>query len=217
MTDTYVWEWNGETADEIDSFALLNANITIDEIVAKFKEEAYNQAVNGFTNEATTQGVTYNIISAESDAGYTERDQPVYFGEIQTRVQPYYKLWAKIKVTFTSDRPLMGSPLDPITVAIIAKIITALVTIVIAYFAIQAINNWMNSITTNHSVITKVTQSTNPDGSTTTTTTTEDTTTPNLGSLALGSGLIILVVVIVLAFMFFGGKGGGTTMIKGGD
>lgn len=186
MVDTYTWEYQGETQREIEDSALAGANISIETIVDRLREESYNQALNGLNEEAQRQGLNINIVGVSSDAGYTIRTRwrysvtlrdetgaPTGIQELESDTEPdltgiegayllasrlFYKVWVRATVTFTSDQILVGSPIAPIIVAIIAKVITAIVVVVIAYFAIQAVSTWLNSMVTTHSVITKTVQ-----------------------------------------------------------
>lgn len=64
------------------------------------------------------------------------------------KVRFHYRATLRIATT----EPLESSPLEPMTLAFIAKVITiivnAIVTFIIAYFVIQAVKDWLISMTT---------------------------------------------------------------------
>lgn len=254
MTNTYVWEQTIETPSEIDSDTLGNAGYGISDIVDKAKQTTIDQAVNGLADQAKQNGLTWVLIDSNADAGYTIRTRYRYqvttwdeFGSVtgqqnlESDTEPdltgltgvymlspknFYKIWISFRITFTSDMPLMGSPIAPVVLVIIGRIISAIIIIVIAYFAIQAVSSWLKSLTSTHSTVTTVVQTPVVDQSGkpvldgdgnpvyTTTTKTEDTTSGALsGSPSTAGGditmIVIIIAVLVLAFMFFGGVGAG--------
>jgi hypothetical protein len=193
MTDLYKWSYHGETAKELPSSALVPLGMSINDVVSKTKQTAYEQTIVGLTDQALQQGITVTIKSVTTNAGYTERS---YWERAGVRVT-VYKIWVSIEAEFESDKPLMGSPVALALMIILKWIMEAIVIVLVAYFAIQMIGDVFKSMTTKTSTVTKTTydESGNPV-STTTETTTEPSPTGWIGVIvALGLVLGVLVVL----------------------
>ena len=114
-----------------------------------------------------------------------------------------YHYRATLRIATTE--PLSSSPLDPLTIALIAKVILAIITaimwIIIAYFAIQAIKDWLISMTT---TTTRIVTYDPETGKIIETWTTQ----PSLGGiLAVGVGAGIAILCAAFAYSLLRKKG----------
>lgn len=198
MSYNYELEAESETENVIVGRSILEAGLTFDEITSKFKEELDANIVSIMTEELLKQGISVTSVTLLESYVWYRNTIPDPRIPVEDN---FYRLYAKYKVSITTTTPIESSPLDPVTWAIIIKVLSVVLgfvaKIVIAYFVIKAIENWLISMTT---VRTRITL---PDG------TIEDKWTPYLPSLA-GVGIIAIIILLILLFWFIGrpkGKG----------
>jgi len=188
-TYRYAVFFSGKTSKEMDSYTLGLSGKTIADIVNDVEQQALNQGPTILVNTALQQGYQLNIIGVAADAGYEiTRTTPSRYGTIT-----YYKIWYAVYLVYDSNNNLQATPsqttlgaqafLGPL-LTFVAIVIAGLVAAFIAYEAIQAIQAWLQSMTTTTSQTTTTTYTYNPDGTVATkTTTTTNTTQPNLGGI----------------------------------
>jgi hypothetical protein len=194
MSYNYHWHLVMATPKEIDNATLGTAGTNIDEVCTQVETSSYQAVYQGLTEKAKEQGLTLAVSAITPKATYTSRQVP--------RNSPYpppfltmYKVSVTVDVDFISDKPLMGSPIAAALLLVIQWIIQAIVVIIIAYFVIQAIKDWLVSMVTTTSTVTEYNSQGQPVK-------TETTTQPTLGGwiapvLALiavlgGGGLVVL-------------------------
>jgi hypothetical protein len=199
--ETYGYEWKVQlrTAKGFfkdDPFYIGDA--ALDGVVSNVKQQAEHEILNQMASYAQQQGVHITITAINSVCwAATEWYKDPDTGHSGDAVFIY----DYITVDFVSDVAFLGSPIAPELLLVIKMVITYIVLAIVAYFAIQALKDWLTSMTTTSSQVnqTTVTVTKNPDGSTTTTTTTttENTQQPSTtGIIAVAAGLGILALVV---------------------
>jgi len=206
MTYGYTWHEYLATQRRILASTLDGAGENIESLKEKIKNATVQSVYDGLTQKAQEQGLSINVVNVNVEVTHTEETiivPPAIYG-IPMKA---YRVQVNINADFESDRELIGSPIAPALIIIIKWVIDAIVLIVIAYFTIeaikQAIEEFVKSLTTQTSTITKTTTTTkhNDDCTTTTTTTqtTESTTKPSWeGILTVGVVAIVMLVVVFI-------------------
>lgn len=204
--DTYKLDWTIQTSNEILAYWFPTSGLDHNEVLTRARDAAHSEVYRLLEDKANTQGATVNIKSVNVGAWFTRRagigsdtNPDDWSADYLYHHNVYALLYIHVEAEFECDQIIVGSPVAPWMLEVLAKIIGAIVVIVVAYFAVQAIKDWLIAMTTTTSKITKVTV--NPDGSTTTTT--EDVTTPNLGGIG-EIFIVILVLGVVLIFAVYG-------------
>jgi len=213
--DTYKLDWLIKTPQEFHAYWFAASNTNPYDFLAKAKEAAISEAYNQLENKANTEGATVHVTNVEASAWFVRTahtgsdDNPDdWSADYLYHHNIYVTLKIHVVVDFECDQPITGSPIASWVVYILTKIISAIVTIIVAwiitYYVVTAVKEWLEGMTTEHSTITKTTVTTNPEtGETTTTTTTEDITKPSLFGTA-EIGIVIIVLGVVLIFAVFG-------------
>ena len=155
----YVWSFEAGTSAEVSDLELSLAGRSIDDVVSEVRSGFTDNLASELVAKAQEQGATVsNAVVTSCDAGYTFRSREILVGLLTPVIvtQTFYKVWVRADVSFDCDKELMGSPLDPVTIYILTKVISAIMWIIIAWFAITAIIEWLKSMTTKKTTVTKI-------------------------------------------------------------
>lgn len=196
LMSNYNWSWEAETRNEISEVALTMAGKSIEDIVQIARQEAYAKTEEGLTTKAQEQGLTLSITKIDVNVTYTQRED--WIDGASPRKTFYYTLKILVSADFLSDKPLIGSPIAPALMTVIKWIIYAIIAVIVAWIAIEAIKSWLQSMTTRTSIVRKYDSSGKLIAE-------ENVTEPGLGGMWT-IGLLVILAVIVFLFMR-GGKG----------
>lgn len=196
----YVWSWNSGTIKEVSEDDLASAGKTIQEIADKVRLEYRSKVATILQEKASEQGKTISNVSVLNVvSGYTKRTQYTRINH-EYKLTAMYKLWVKSEVGFDSDWEIFASPLDPATAALISTVVKAvvgaIVSILIAYFAITRIIEWLESMTTSKTIVEEYDAAGNLIRR-------ELISEPSLMGVAI---IILLFLLAFLAFSMVGGK-----------
>lgn len=213
MTTHYQWTVKLETAkeypskwcrtvDPISRPCTPSFDVDLDDLERVVKQVAYHRTVAVFHGEFAKKGIDVTILDYDIQTDISLRTESKQF-----RDYSQFRHWATLKATvtidFSSERSdLLASPIDPVTGAILIKIVEilvgALVTAVIAIFVIEALKKWLQSMTTvQYHKITKYDEEGNIIS------VEEWGTEPSLIGIA-GVGSIFIILVVILLFFMIG-------------
>jgi len=186
MAYSYNWFWESVTEREIDDLMLSGAGLTIGDIVQEVYKEAYEQTYRGLAETAVEEGLNLTDISVTPWVHYSER-----LVWTLTGWRTYYTVIADVSANFSSDRPLMGSPVAAEFVLVVKWIISAVVTMVVAYFAVQAVKDFLISLVTKKNVIRRYKDGVLVEE--------EEVTTPSIGGTAIAAGIAGALIILALS------------------
>lgn len=140
MSYHYVTTIENETTKSITDQALQLANIDLNTVMADLDTQIIQEYPSKFVEEALVNGYNFTVNTVNSVS------HSISFQPFLQRLQ--YKIHTTITVDFNSDQPLMASPIAPVFIAVLYKVIDAIIIIVVAYFIIQALKDVITSMTT---------------------------------------------------------------------
>lgn len=151
---TYQWVQDVETSAEIDENSLSAAGETIDTIIQNIRNQTEANAATLFKQVAGDEGMDARNVVASVNISYDYRTE--YRGWPFPQPVRVYRLLGTVEYRFDSSDPLMGSPVATTLVLVIKLVLEAIVLTLIAYFAIQAVKQWLQSMTTTSRIVRKI-------------------------------------------------------------
>lgn len=202
MIHRYEWTHSGITEKEINWFTV-NAVMTDEDfkqfLIDNFVEAA-PAAFQQQWNEAYPDEPMTFIGVENISCQLLIRTVPNYFGAPDI----YMKVQLTGTIVFEADKVLMNSPLEPLTAAILIKvvaiIVNAIVLAILGYFAIQAIADLIKSWTTKTTTIKKYCQ--DPNTGEWVVCGEETITEPDIGGMGTLGIFVLVGFLILLLFMF---------------
>ena len=223
-----------ETAETITEDTIINANISIDDIVNNVAQTAIREVATQIVNGALQAGATVNIVGINVDAGYSVETYYITTGYGPPLPKVAYRVWWAAYIVYDSNIDLtqimLPEPSTTKSFVVIPLIVWVLIIVVggivaaylgsIALTEIAKVLQGMTTTTNTTTTVNKITNPTNqpitvktPNGDVTIPpggeyqwTTTSTTTTPNLGGI-LAVGAVGIGVVAAGAFMYMLLKG----------
>jgi hypothetical protein len=206
MSYVYVWHWEAETVKSYDTQAVGTEPQARDpfnaaEVVAQAKYTTIAAATEAFVKKFAEQGINVKVLTVTPYVDLTVSKEVKiqilpYGGQIPYTVWHHYlKISADVK--FQSDKPLSSSPITPIVAVILIEIAKWIIIALVAAFAVYKLTEWLQSMTTKKTIITRIDPSTGQP-------ITEEVTEPSLFGVA---GLGGIVVLLLLVYMFMREKG----------
>ena len=139
MSYRWEWGWHAETGWKPESFSLTDAQI--DEFI---REKVAQKLVEEYTKKGYSISVDNVTTVAKIDVKARRVDHGV-------KLQRKYIVDAKTTTVFGTDAPVMGSPIDPATIAVISAVILAVIglaKLVLLFSIFNTINNTLHDIGT---------------------------------------------------------------------
>lgn len=210
MPYTYIWEWQGRTDRPLRRILERNrlGEDQLRELANTLRYTVIASITDSFEKEFRKKYPDLIVTKIDSEIDITEVDATP---EDKLRTLPLpeplkvYEYWANMKATVYYETKYsidVGSPIDPATITaigvVIAKILLALGTVVVAYVAIKKFFEWMESMTTKRS---KISEYIYDEEGNLIKTTQEDTTEPNIPGMAT-IGIFVLIGLALLFFLF---------------
>ena len=194
----YMWEWNGSTSTPYTTRGwktLLNPNPTDDfdssGVVDTAKYTTITVITANLVNELGQKGINANVtkIDCQPTVNVVTID---HSHDRYPNIQWDHYLALDVKVYFSTDKEIMPAQLDPVVGWVIVKVIEFIIIGLVAAFAIQMLKNWLQSMTTTTTTVTKYDPNTGKPIETVTTTEPSYT---GIVSLAVGLGIIVVAGV----------------------
>jgi len=179
-------------------------DVSLDEIKNTAINHLPTAVADAIADLAREQGFSYTNISITNvHAEYSFRTSRRQFRD-WTEIKQFAKLELGCTVQYDSDQPIH----NPLIATIIKYVIGAIVGIIIAYFAIEAVKQWLISMTTTTSEWSSWEWVENPEtGEWEWKQTSEGkTVTPDIPGIAGVGAIGIVLVVVVLLFLGLGRK-----------
>jgi hypothetical protein len=197
MSYIYVWHWEGETTRSYDTKATTLVGEPQDpfnaaEIVSKAKYTVIAAATEAFVKEFAAKGINVTVLTVTPNVEVVRElyESRQYRDWTINKWHHYLKVSADVK--FQTDKPLSSSPIAPIVAAILIEIAKWIIIALVAAFAILMLKEWLESMTTKKTTITRIDPTTGQPY-------TEEITEPSLFGIA---GLGGIVILLLLAYMF---------------
>lgn len=179
---------HGITKDLIETDAKREAINTIQNELSAYQEEGY-EFINISINATSNMHVTGEWMNPEDGIVY-----------------PVYTLVVDVIAEFESNKPVAGSPIAPIILAFLIKLASLVITGIVVYYvstaAIQAVGDWLQSMTTSRRTVKVYDEA----GNLIEEIIDENPSPPGMGI----AGVVAVIFLIIILFWFFGGpKRGG--------
>lgn len=142
MTYFYVIENEGETEQE---FHLGFGSPSIEEIKNQVRDGINAELHDAIISKFAEKGYDVEVLEImDVEVSHTERTRRVYPIDGVT----FYRVHYRYKVKIKSDKKIIGSPIAIEILLILKWIIKAIVLIIIAWFVVEAVKSWLQSMTT---------------------------------------------------------------------
>lgn len=159
MPYDYVWEWEGRTQQSYDTWARSTTGddpadpFSADQVVDTAKISILSETTRLLESKFSELGntATVTLIEPQVDVQTIADYKRILRREGNDWVDGtfHHYLHMTAKVHFTTDKPIMASPLDPATIAGLVWIVKQLAIVVAVAIGIilvaQAISNWVQS------------------------------------------------------------------------
>ena len=139
MSYRWEWGWHAETGWKPSSFSISSEEI--DEFI---REKVAQKLVQEYTKKGYSITVDNVTTVAKIDVKARRVDRGV-------KLQRKYIVDAKTTTVFGTDAPVLGSPVDPVTLAIIASVISSVIglaTVVLYFVIFNTVTNMIYDIGT---------------------------------------------------------------------
>ena len=165
MQKVYVLDWNAITTKEIKSntcyWVTSRCKPTFDfdeeEMVSKAEDAVGESISTTFISKFEEKGYHIEILSIDNvKVEIIKRYEGKPHGRFHQARWAYAKFRVQASITFTSDKEIMGSPIAPALLVVLKYVLAFIATIIIAWFAIEALKACWQSLTTEKWEITEV-------------------------------------------------------------